>query len=83
MSVGSHSGDVDFQSQRSIILGSLLADPTSDARMQATPEPLKQASKEQAPASGRVPPIIVALVVAAVAGLSIWLRGEPLLVPRW
>ena len=51
--------------------------------MQATREPLKQASKEQAPASSRVPPIIVALVVAAVAGLSIWLRGEPLLVPRW
>jgi hypothetical protein len=72
MSVGSHSGNVDFLSQPSIILCSLLADPTSDARMQATAEPLKQVSKEPAPASSRVPPINVVLVVAAVAGPSIW-----------
>jgi HlyD family secretion protein len=42
----------------------------------------KQAPKKQAPASTRIPSIIVGLVVAAVAGLSIWylVRGEPLLV---
>jgi HlyD family secretion protein len=52
----------------------LKADPQSHA----APE----APKEPAPASSRVPSIIVALVVAAVAGLSIFylLRGEPLLV---
>jgi hypothetical protein len=50
--------------------------------MQDSPEPPKQAAKPQAPASTRVPSIIVAVVIAAVAGLSIWylLRGEPLLV---
>src|SRR5262249_32703219 len=38
--------------------------------------------KKQEPASTRIPSIIVGLVVAAVAGLSIWylVRGEPLLV---
>jgi len=42
------------------------------------PEP----AKDRAPASSRVPSIIVGVVVAAVAGLSIWylVRGEPLLV---
>jgi len=56
--------------------------PTPHAQMQDAPEPPKQASKEKAPASSRVPSVIVALVVVAVAGLSIWylLRGEPLLV---
>jgi HlyD family secretion protein len=54
--------------------------------MQDTPEPppqvQKQAAKQQSSASNLVPSIIVALVVVAVAGLSIWylLRGEPLLV---
>ena len=50
--------------------------------MQATPEPPKEAPAKPAAASSRVPSIIVALVVAAVAGLSIWylVRGEPLLV---
>src|SRR5271166_5359508 len=54
--------------------------------MQDTPEPRKeapkQAPKERAPASSPVPSVTVALVVVAVAGLSIWylLRGEPLLV---
>jgi hypothetical protein len=38
VSVGSHSGDVDFQSQRSIILGSLLADqrPTPECKLRAS-----------------------------------------------
>jgi HlyD family secretion protein len=50
--------------------------------MQDTSEPPKQSPKQQAPASSRVPSIIVALIVVAIAGLSIWylLRGEPLLV---
>jgi HlyD family secretion protein len=50
--------------------------------MQDTPEPPKQATKQQASASSRVPSIIVGLVIVAVAGLSIWylVRGEPLLV---
>ena len=54
--------------------------------MQDTPEPPKQvreqAAKPQASASTRVPAVIVGLVVAAVAGLSIWylVRREPLLV---
>jgi HlyD family secretion protein len=54
--------------------------------MQDSPEPPKQVDKQtaehQASASTRVPSIIVAVVIAAVAGLSIWylLRGEPLLV---
>jgi HlyD family secretion protein len=82
VSVGSCGGDVDFQSQRSIILGSPLAGPTPEVQMQDTPEPPKQATKQQAPASSLVPSIIVGLVIVAVAGLSIWylVRGEPLLV---
>jgi HlyD family secretion protein len=45
------------------------------------PEPAKQPPSAP-PASTRTPSIIVGLVVAAVAGLSIWflVRGEPLLV---
>ena len=60
--------------------------PTADTQTHVAPEPPKeapkQAPKKQASASSRVPSIIVALVVVAVAGLSIWylLRGEPLLV---
>jgi Biotin-lipoyl like len=60
--------------------------PTPNVQVQAVPERLKeapkQATKEKAPASSRVPLIIVGLVVVAVAGLSIWylVRGEPLLV---
>jgi HlyD family secretion protein len=44
--------------------------------------PKKEAPKDRAPASTRVPAVIVGLVVAAVAGLSIWylVRPEPLLV---
>jgi HlyD family secretion protein len=56
--------------------------PTPDASTEAAPAPPKQEPKERAPASSRVPSIIVGLVVAAVAGLSIWylVRPEPLLV---
>jgi HlyD family secretion protein len=56
--------------------------PNTRARIQETPEPPKQAHKHQEPVSSLVPSIIVALVVVAIAGLSIWylLRGEPLLV---
>src|SRR5215472_6473719 len=66
--------------------------PSPDARTHAQPTqppqaPNEQASppkagKERAPASTRVPSIIVGIVVAAVAALSIWylVRGEPLLV---
>src|SRR5262249_53543402 len=47
-----------------------------------TPEPPPEAPKARAPASDRIPSIIVAAVIAAVATLSIWylVRGEPLLV---
>ena len=61
--------------------------PTADTQTQVAPEPPKetpkqQVPKKQAPAASRVPSIIVGIVVAAVAGLSIWylVRGEPLLV---
>ena len=55
--------------------------PTADNQTQAAPERPTQAPK-QVPASTRIPSIIVGVVVAAVAGLSIWylVRGEPLLV---
>ena len=58
----------------------------ADTQSHAVPEPPKEAPKhapkEPVPASSRVPSIIVALVVVAVAGLSIFylLRGQPLLV---
>ncbi len=44
--------------------------------------PPQEKPKERLPASSRVPSIIVAIVVAAMAGLSIWylVRPEPLLV---
>jgi len=50
--------------------------PTPDA---AQPPP---APKQRVPAPSRIPSIIVALVIAAVAGLSIWylVRPQPLLV---
>jgi uncharacterized protein HemX len=49
---------------------------------QPSPEPPREAAKKRSPASSRVPSIIVALVVAAVAGLSVWylMRPQPLLV---
>jgi HlyD family secretion protein len=54
----------------------------ADTQSHAAPEPPKHAPKEPVPASSRVPSIIVALVVVAVAALSIYylLRGQPLLV---
>ena len=50
--------------------------------VQPAPEPPREAAKKQPPASARVPSIIVGLVIAAVAGLSIWylVRPQPLLV---
>jgi HlyD family secretion protein len=60
--------------------------PTADTQTHLAPElpkeAPKQAPKKPASASSRVPSIIVALVVVAVASLSTWylLRGEPLLV---
>jgi HlyD family secretion protein len=53
------------------------------APLMEQPEPPPQEKpKERLPASSRVPSIIVAIVVAAMAGLSIWylVRPEPLLV---
>jgi HlyD family secretion protein len=49
---------------------------------EAAPAPPKPAAKEPVPASSRVPAIIVGVVAAAIATLSIWylVRGEPLLV---
>ena len=56
--------------------------PTANTQAHVAPEPPKQTPKKPAPAASRVSSIIVALVVVAIAGLSIWylLRGEPLLV---
>ena len=62
--------------------------PTPDARTEAAqprePAPGRpsEAPKDRAPASTRVPSMIVGVVVAAIAVLSIWylVRGEPLLV---
>jgi HlyD family secretion protein len=49
---------------------------------EAAPAPPKPAAKEPVPASSRIPAIIVGVVAAAIATLSIWylVRGEPLLV---
>jgi HlyD family secretion protein len=56
--------------------------PTPDAATEAAPEQPREAPKDRAPASSRVPATIVGLVIAAVAGLSIWylVRPQPLLV---
>jgi HlyD family secretion protein len=64
--------------------------PTADTQTQIAPEQptqarkqmAKQVPKKQAPAASLVPSIIVGIVAAATAGLSIWylVRGEPLLV---
>ena len=60
-----------------------------DAKHGAAPSPprdpvatLQDAAKKSPPASGRLPSIIVGVVVAAVAVLSIWylVRPQPLLV---
>ena len=60
----------------------------TEARTEAAPEqtaatpPAQETPKPRAPASNRIPSIIVAVVIAAVATLSIWylVRGQPLLV---
>ncbi len=62
--------------------------PTPDARTEAAqprePAPGRpsEAPKDRAPAPTRIPAMIVGVVVAAIAVLSIWylVRGEPLLV---
>jgi HlyD family secretion protein len=56
--------------------------PAPDAQTQAAPAPAKEVPKHHAPSTTRIPAIIVGVVVAAVAALSIWylVRGEPLLV---
>src|SRR5262245_56127066 len=53
-----------------------------DTQNEAAAEPPPQAPKDRPPGSGRVPAIIVSMVAAAVAGLSIWYlaRPQPLLV---
>jgi HlyD family secretion protein len=58
------------------------AAPAQTVATPPAPEPPPEAPKPRAPASDRIPSIIVAVVVAAVATLSIWylVRGEPLLV---
>ena len=58
---------------------------TPDTLKRAAPAPPKEAHehpKDRSPAFARISPIVVGVVVAAVAGLSIWylVRPEPLLV---
>src|SRR5262245_35718508 len=56
--------------------------PTPERQIQiAQPSPTEE-PRSGAPPSTRIPSIIVGVVVAAIAGLSIWylVRGEPLLV---
>jgi HlyD family secretion protein len=57
------------------------AEPTATAATPPAPEPTPT-PKPKPPAADRIPSIIVAVVIAAVAALSIWflVRGEPLLV---
>ncbi len=63
--------------------------PPPDAKYGAAPSPprdpvaaLQDAAKKSPPTSGRLPSIIVGVVIAAVAVLSIWylVRPQPLLV---
>src|SRR5215831_12188001 len=56
--------------------------PRPDAPTEAAPGQPRDPAKPRPPISSRIPGIIVGLVVAAVAGLSIWflVRPEPLLV---
>jgi len=58
------------------------AAPTQTVATPPVPEPPPEAPKPRAPGSGYIPSIILAVVIAAVATLSIWylVRGEPLLV---
>src|SRR5271166_2806163 len=72
--------------RRRSLAGCGMEAPTADGQTQVAHEPPNQMAKpvlkKHAPAPSRVPSIVVGLVVAAVAGLSIWylVRGEPLLV---
>jgi HlyD family secretion protein len=56
--------------------------PTPDAPAETAPGQPRDAAKPRPPVSSRIPGIIVGLVAAAVAGLSIWylVRPQPLLV---
>ena len=56
--------------------------PAPDTKTQPAPALAKDVPKNHAPVPTRIPAIIVGVVVAAVAALSIWylVRGEPLLV---
>ena len=56
--------------------------PTPDAQLETVPEPPKKAPQEPPRASSRISSVFVAVVVAAVGGLSIWylLRPPSLLV---
>ena len=56
--------------------------PAPDTKMQTAPALAKDVPEHHAPAPTRIPAIIVGVVVAAIAALSIWylVRGEPLLV---
>jgi HlyD family secretion protein len=56
--------------------------PAPGASSETARERPQEAAKLRAPASSRIPSLIVGMVIAAVAGLSIWflVRPEPLLV---
>src|SRR5262245_58181676 len=56
--------------------------PTPDAQIETEPAPPTKSPKHQAPSHSRLPSIIVVVVAAAIAALSVWylVRGEPLLV---
>ena len=56
--------------------------PTLDPRLGAAPAPPETAPRDRPSARSRIPSVIVGVVAAVVAGLSIWylLRPQPLLV---
>jgi HlyD family secretion protein len=56
--------------------------PAKSADAATAPPQSNEEPNNMAPSSARAPSIIVGIVIAAVAGLSIWylVRGEPLLV---
>jgi len=56
--------------------------PNPEVQAQGTPEPPRDVTKKPTPSPSRLPSIIVGLVIAFVAGLSIWYlaRPQPLLV---
>src|SRR5262247_2954265 len=55
---------------------------TPEGPTEAAQQPRKEEPKSKEPSSARIPSIVVAVVIAAVAGLSIWylVRPQPLLV---